>query len=58
MAQIKDNRPIDDEGRVRLRKAVIARARTFIDGYKKVKVINPQNDREQLTAMENKCENR
>ena len=41
MAQIKDNRPIDEEGRVRLRKAVIQRARAFIDGYKKVKVINP-----------------
>jgi len=58
VAQIKDNRPIDEEGRVRLRKAVIQSARVLIDEYKKPRNINPQNDREQLTAMENKCENR
>ena len=44
MAQIKDNRPIDDEGRVRLRKAVIQRARTFIDGYKRPRDITPPSE--------------
>ena len=48
MARIKDNRPSDYEGRVRLRKAVIQSARAFIDRYKRPRDINPLESPEQL----------
>ena len=56
MVQIKDNRPVDEEGRVKLRKSVIRAATSFIDRYKKPVVINPPRVSECSNLLERKTD--
>ena len=56
MARIKDNRPVDEEGRVRLRKSVIRAATAFIDGYKRPRDITPPRVSECTNLLERKTD--
>jgi len=53
---IRDLKPTSEESRVKLRKAVIQRARAFLDTYQKPVVINPPRVPECSNLLERKTD--